>query len=114
MSYANSAVLKMDTVFYGRVDACCTEQAQVFINDEDDPAVVSLAEAQLRSGMATAGMLPIVCTAPGFGDAADQESIEDGQILAAVQAVWPMYADLVFPPPGTELEELEESGESGQ
>lgn len=96
MSYENQAGLKASDPFRARVDACATEQALVF-KDDARPDIKALANAQLSSGMAASGLLPFICSSPGFGDVTDQSAITDGQLLSAVQTHWPTYAALVFP-----------------
>jgi len=92
VSYQTQANLAADQNFQQRLTACTSEQAGAF-DDDPDPANASLADRILAD--ATLGLSYFiwpVATAPGFGDAADQEAISDGQLLAAVQALWPTVA----------------------
>lgn len=99
MTYANQAALGTDPAFTARVGAAITEQALVF-KDDGRADIAALADMAIQSpAAAQTGMLPLVAAAPGFGDAADQATITDPQILSAVQAVWPTYAGVMFPPP---------------
>jgi hypothetical protein len=92
MSYESQAELAADQTFAQRLTACTSEQAQAFQNDPE-PAVKSLADRILAdAGLGLSWFLWPVATAPGFGDADGQENITDGQLLAAVQTVWPTVA----------------------
>lgn len=95
MSYANQAALTVNADFQARVSACAVEQANIF-KDDGRAEIAALANMVLLSGNAS-GMVPMICGLPGFGDVTDQSAITDGQILSAVQNVWPTYAALVFP-----------------
>lgn len=97
MSYANQSSLTRDPVFRGRVTACVTEQAQIFIND-GRPEFVALAEAAIvNPEFHGAAFTPLVCGQPGIGDNADQSAVDDAKILSAVQSIWPTYANAFQP-----------------
>jgi hypothetical protein len=101
MSYANSAALSADAAFRDRVYAACTEQAVVF-KDDGRYSIAALARAIVGNQAQAAGVFELVCLAPGFGLASDGASIDDGQILSAVQATWPTYAEVAYPEPPAE------------
>ncbi len=90
MAYANSAALRGDAAFFGRLDACCCEQALTY-KDDGRADIAALAEDVLVKG-ASGLFPPFICSQPGFGEVTDSADITDGQILAAVQAVWPEVA----------------------
>ena len=97
MSYLGQADLADDQTFGRRLTACTTEQAAGYVNDPD-VAVRSLAERILAdAGLGLSWFRWPVATQPGFGDAGGQDNITDGQLLAAVQAVWPQVA-AIHPP----------------
>jgi hypothetical protein len=97
MTYANQATLAADLEFYGRVTACTQEQANTF-KDDGRPDIAALAENVLADSGLTSWFIWLVATQPGFGDTADGTAITDGQILSAVQAVWPTVAAVHTPP----------------
>jgi hypothetical protein len=98
MAYQDVANLGLDPDFRLRLMACLTTESVLKVGD-------ALADLCLRTPASGADMfMPYVSSAPGFGDkyaAGGQESITDGEILAAVQASWPkvaaLYADLLNP-----------------
>lgn len=92
MAYKDIGGLAGDPGYLSRLSACCTEQAGIFINDAR-PEYKDLAEAVIENVLATTWFAWIVASQPGFGDAyasGGSESITDGQLLSAVQAVWPI------------------------
>lgn len=91
MTYANQAALAADQDFTKRLQACLCVEAQAKVDD-------ALATAVLRTPWTAAQdwFMPFISTAPGFGDAygdsANQQAIDDGMILSAVQASWDAVA----------------------
>ena len=80
MSYADQAALYNDHAFRGRLEAAVTKESRTKTGD--------LAAAILAfPPKGTELFLPWVTTEPGF-DVADQETITDGMLLSAIQAVW--------------------------
>lgn len=95
MNYlAQNALATLDIYFRGRVAMCVAEQAKNFVND-DRPEFKLLAQQAIGSNLAvTEQMLPLVATQPGMASDAS-----DGDILAAVQALWPVVGARLSPPP---------------
>lgn len=94
MAYKDIAGLAGDMDFTTRICACATEQAEVFVNDQR-PAYVELADAVISDVGTASWFYWVVSAQPGFGDAftaGGSASITDGQILSAVQAMWPVVA----------------------
>lgn len=86
MSYQDQAGLLGDAGYVGRAHACVREQALVFVADER-PEYVNLAReviAAPTSG-ATYNVVALTTSRPGMTAASS-----DGDILAAVQYVWPL------------------------
>jgi hypothetical protein len=98
MSYETMAALSADETFKGRVTACCQEQALIF-KDDGRADIASLARVIIADPSNAAGVFELVCVSPGIKDAADSASVTDGEILAATQAAWPVYAAVLFPQP---------------
>lgn len=86
MSYVDAFNLAMnDNEFRGRISACIAEQAKTF-KDDTRPEFYKLAlDALDHNAAVTADMAILVTTQPGI----DANST-DGDILAAVQYVWPI------------------------
>lgn len=95
MSYEDQYKLAtFDQDFRGRVSACVTEQAKVFIND-GRPEFYLLARDAITSPAAVLNdMILVVTTQPGI----TAEST-DGDILSAVQYVWPTVGASRVPVP---------------
>ncbi len=95
MSYlAQNALATFDQYFKGRLAMCVAEQAKVFIND-DRPEFRLLADQAIGNHMSvTEQMLPLIATQPGM--ASDST---DGDIMAAVQFLWPTVGVRLVPPP---------------
>lgn len=75
---------------------CVAEQAKAFINDER-PEYYLLASQAIGSVESVADqMRPLVATQPGIN--ADSS---DGDILAAVQSLWPVVGQRLVPEPVT-------------
>jgi hypothetical protein len=94
MSYTDSYTLADDPTFRGRVTACVSEQAKIFVNDER-PNYTHLATAAIADpkGIAAQFALPIT-TQPGITTDAT-----DGDLLAAVQFLWPTIGQCYVPTP---------------
>lgn len=97
MTYQTRADLAQDESFRERVTACATEQALVF-KDDGRPDMAALANAVIVNPINATGLVPLVASAPNFVDVDDPSTVADGDILAAVQAVWPVYAGVLYPP----------------
>jgi hypothetical protein len=98
MSYQSQANLEDDQEFRGRVGACALEQALIF-KDDGRPDIAALADAVIVTpGYGERTFTPLVAASPGIKDVSGQNQIDDGQILAAVQALWPAYAAIAYPP----------------
>lgn len=98
MSYlAQNALATFDQYFRGRLSMAIAEQAKIYINDAR-PEIRLLADQALGNlDSVTTQMLPLVATQPSMTSDAS-----DGDILAAVQYLWPtLGARLVPPPPVT-------------
>lgn len=91
MSYQDQANLASDPLFAHRLGAALANEAALKVDDQ-------LADQVLRDPSGGVGMfMPLISTAPGFGDkyaATGQESIADGEMLAAIQANWTRVSDL--------------------
>jgi hypothetical protein len=98
MAFLNNYNLSNDPIFRGRVFACIKQQALIY-KDDGRYGIATLANAIIASSGTAGGLFELVCVAPGFGDEASQDAVKDGDILAAVQAMWPVYGDIVYPPP---------------
>ena len=85
MSYLDTYALGLNFEFQSRVTAAATEQAMIFVND-DRPEFKGPAERIILAAGNASPLFPLVANQPGM-------SVEstDGDILAAVQAVWPVY-----------------------
>ena len=86
MSYAEDFALATANLdFRGRVSMCIAEQAKVFVND-GRPEFKDLANRAIADNAAvTLQFVPLVATQPDMTD----ESA-DTELLAAVQALWPV------------------------
>ena len=95
MSYlAQNALATFDQYFKGRLAMCVTEQAKVYTNDTR-PEFKLLADQAIGNHMTvTEQMLPLVATQPGIASDAT-----DGDILAAVQYLWPVCGARLVPTP---------------
>ena len=96
MTYQESYALSTDYVFQSRITAAATEQALIFINDArpefNEPARLVI----VSPGNATP-FFSLVSAQPAM----TAEST-DGDILAALQAVWPQYGAAILNEPGVE------------
>lgn len=101
MSYQNQAALKSDEAFRDRVGACCVEQALVF-KDDGRKDIAQLADTIIAEPSNAQGVFNLVCVAPNFRDVTDSTTVQDADILAAVQASWPTYAGVLYPQPPAE------------
>jgi hypothetical protein len=100
MTYSSQDMLVSSAAFFGRVRACCVEQAGVFTNDTR-PSYVSLAESILMGDDdRVATFLRLVAGSSGLGDKAisggvfDQSLVLDADILGVVQGNWGEVAGL--------------------
>ena len=110
MTYQAAYQLTADAAFGGRTRACATQQAEIF-KDDQRPDYVALAESVMRSeGDPLWAFVNLTASAPGIaglaGDPTDQALVTDADLLAAVQALWPVVAGLYFDVDGTPLGEL--------
>jgi hypothetical protein len=85
MTYLDTYNLSIDLVFQTRITAAATEQAMIFVNDSR-PEFVEPARLVVLSAGNAVPFFPLVAGQPGMSS----EST-DGDILAALQAVWPVY-----------------------
>lgn len=91
MSYQSQAETAADPRFRARVLACATEQAVIFVND-DRPEFNRFARAVIAGQGSAHGLVPMVASQPGISpDSSDPE------LLAAVQAMWPVHGATYVP-----------------
>jgi hypothetical protein len=85
VSYAEQSALLSDSEWTGRVTACVREQALGFA-DHGDPAYTNLAKAVIQDpiGSQVYEVAALVTAQPDMSVDAT-----DGDILSAVQALWP-------------------------
>jgi hypothetical protein len=111
MSYESQWALTYDDPFVSRGRAALTNQAAIF-KDDARADMAALADAVMRSE--PPALFPtwqsLIAAAPGFADAVDTGGggidstvIDDEQILAAVQALWPTVAALYFDDTGAPI-----------
>jgi hypothetical protein len=94
VAYSDEFDLTNDPEFRGRVGMCVAEQAKVFVNDER-PEFYQLANVAIGDYRVVADqMMPLVATQPGMSNTAT-----DGDILSAVQSLWPVVGKRLVPPP---------------
>lgn len=101
MSYETMAGLAADTDLEGRVLACSKEQAAIF-KDDGRYSMAALATAVLQNPSNARGVFELVVVSPDFKEIEDGKDVTDGQILSAVQAVWPVYGEAAYPEPPAE------------
>lgn len=90
MSFADQAAVASSPEFQARLGACIQKESRT----KDD----ALAGVILTGNtFPVQQFLPFVTTEPGF-DVPDQSTITDGEILAAVQLVWPLVLETNYPP----------------
>ena len=90
MSYENEADLASDIPFARRLASCITEEAK---GKDDNISTLILLNPSNGAGY----FMPFISTAPGFGEKfaeGGSRSIEDAEILSAVQANWEAVAEL--------------------
>jgi hypothetical protein len=90
VAYLDQSNLSYDTEFNQRLVAALNSESAV---KPADP----VADAVLR-GQGQQLFMPLVSAAPGFADtyaAGGSAAIQDGELLAAVQAAWPRVAALL-------------------
>lgn len=95
MSYlAQNALATFDQYFKGRLAMAIAEQAKIYTND-DRPEFKLLADQAIGNYLSvTDQMLPLVATQPGM-----TSDSSDGDILAAVQYLWPVVGARLVPAP---------------
>lgn len=94
MTYQDQNDLSADPQFRGRVRMCVAEQSEVFVND-DRAEYKQLAMQAITALDPTADQfVPIVSVRPGMSTTST-----DGDILAAVQYVWPLVGARYTPAP---------------
>ena len=99
MSYESKAAAYADPDTRARIFICSTEQAYVFVNDGRED-IAQLADRVIAGEPAALGALASgVCASPN-GDTLD----DDGQLLSAMQSVWPVVAAALYLPPEPEPE----------
>jgi hypothetical protein len=105
VSYQSQTLLANDPAFQQRVKACAVQQTNTF-GGSTDAGEAELAAAVIRDQSAQLFSLYNTSAAsPGFADTVDQGDgtvdstlISDPEILATVQAVWPIVAGAYRPP----------------
>lgn len=99
MSYLEMATTyAQDPQFKGRCRMCIAEQAKVF-SDDDRPEYSELARIAMTDiNVVLEQMFPFICSEPGMGSTAS-----DGQILSAVQMLWPKIGAKYKPIPPPEF-----------
>jgi hypothetical protein len=112
VTYMTQALLGDDWGFSRRMTSCVLEQSRVFIDDER-PDMVATATSCLRAeGGPTAAFIRLGAAAPGLadmvqlpdGEGIDSGRITDADLLAFVQAAYPLIAALYFNSDGTPRE----------
>lgn len=90
MSFLDKFALSVNPEFQTRVTAASTEQAMIFVNDERPEFNTPAQRIILAAGNA-APLFPLVANQPAM-------SVEstDEDILAALQAVWPVYGEALL------------------
>jgi hypothetical protein len=101
------AQLTDDVWWQARIRACAVQQSETFVNDAR-PQFVAAAGDVLRGGSdITSSLTRVAAAGPGMADAAgnppDQAQIPDADILASVQANFPLVAGLFYAEDGTPL-----------
>ncbi len=105
MSYLSSAALAADPIFQKRMSSATTEQAAIYQNDAR-PEFIQLADNILRNPQAALTQFCVQASVqPGFNEAESQDAIDDGQILSAVQAIYPTIAGVNYIAPSEETED---------
>lgn len=108
MTFLAQYQLTYDADFIYRGRACLINQAAIYINDERGD-IKETADAVIRNHPAQVELTfqEFLGNSPGFVDEAtledgtiDSSLIADGEILAAVQALWPTVAAIYFDPDG--------------
>ena len=100
MSYlAQNALATFDQYFRGRLRMAISEQSKIFINDARPEYNLLASQAIGNVDSVTDQMWPLVATQPEM--TADST---DGDILAAVQFLWPTVGARLVPPPPIVME----------
>jgi hypothetical protein len=90
MTYLDTFTLSNDLEFQGRVTAASTEQALIFVNDARPEYSTPAHRIILAAGNASP-FFSLVAGQPAMTAASS-----DGDILAALQFVWPQYGDALL------------------
>lgn len=98
MTFQSQADLAQDQNFQERVTACCIEQALIF-KDDSRFAFYMLSRQYIQMPTSTVQMITLVSVAPNFKDTVDQDTIQDNDILASVQANWSVLGSILYPEP---------------
>jgi hypothetical protein len=101
------AQLTDDVWWQARIRACAVQQSETFVNDAR-PQFVAAAGEVLRGGSdITLALTRIAGAGPGMADTAgnppDQAQIPDADILASVQANFPLVAGLYYSEDGSPI-----------
>lgn len=111
MSYRAQGFLEADAVFQIRARACAIQQAAQFQHDaRPDWVAVALDVLRDRPGV-VAAFTRAAAAGPGIaervdlGDGIDQSRVGDDDLLALMQANWPVVARLYFDSDGNRLPE---------
>jgi hypothetical protein len=91
MSYADTAATAIDEAFIARVMACGVQQALTFVNDAR-PEFKNYAQAVIASENNARQLVWPVCGQPAITAVS-----ADPDLLAAVQAVWPLVGASYVP-----------------
>lgn len=102
VTYLTQSRLADNADFRDRVLTCCLEQALIF-KDDTRREFYMLAKQFIQSPQSAVGLFELVCVAPNFRDVTNQTEIPDNDILAAVQANWPVYGAVIYPEPPPEV-----------
>jgi hypothetical protein len=94
MSYQEQNELSANKDFRGRVRMCVAEQAQIFVNDDRSEYKQLALQAITALDPTTDQFVPLVSSRPAM----TTESA-DGDIMAAVQYVWPLIGSRYTPMP---------------
>jgi hypothetical protein len=90
VSYLDTAQLTQNPEFQGRVIAAASEQALIFVDDAR-PEFVIVAQDVIRTATNAYPLVALVAGKPAINQAST-----DGDILAALQAVWPVYGSALL------------------
>jgi hypothetical protein len=116
MSYLSQWTLTYNDTFVSRQRACLTQQGDHWKDDErGDISALARSVLRIEAGPLTS-FQSMIGASPGFADEVDngdgtidQSKVDDAEILATVQALWPTVAALYFDTQGQPITSLEES-----